>query len=626
MALDVGELVARARIDNREFEKGLSDGERRFREFGDNLKNTAKLVGAAIAVALAVGMTDAIKKASDLAETTSKIQQIFGANSQAVLDFAATADKALGQSKQAALDGAATFAIFGKSAGLAGNDLVSFSTDMVKLASDLASFHNTSPEDAILAIGAALRGESEPIRAYGILLDEDTLRLEALRLGIVKTTKEALTPQQRVLAAQSAIMKQAGDATGDFARTSNGLANQQRILTARMDNLKAEMGTKLLPIMLKIVGIASQMIDYWQANSQWLGPLIGVIAGVAGSLWLLVTVVKAYTAVQWALNAALTANPIGLVIVAIVALIAGLVLLYKNSETFRKIVDATWRGIKTAVMATVDWLVGTAWPWIKRVWEGIAAGATWLWQNVLQPVISFIVGAFQWWMNIVKSTGALFLWLYQQAIAPVVALIKFQIQVLGAVFTWLYDNAIKPAFDAIAKAFTWIWRNVTEPAFNAIMGIVRKVGDVFKSVFGAIAGFVSDAFSRAVGFVRNNMNAIIRIINRAVDFINSNVIDNANKVPGVSYDHLGHIPALARGGAVHPTPGGRPVIMGDGGEVEYGIPRSDMRAIIAEAVRAGRGGGDGATLTVVLDGRGVLRGIREVVRIEGEDTTVLVGA
>lgn len=211
----------------------------------------ATAAGAAFAVKYG---KDAIVAASNLAETVSKVGVIFGQSAKQVEAFAEQAATGLGQSKQQALDAAATFAIFGKSAGLAGDDLVKFSTDFTSLASDLASFNNTSPEDAILAIGSALRGEAEPLRRYGVLLDDASLRQTALELGIISTTKNALTPQQKVLAAQELIFRQTGDAQGDFARTSDGLANSQRILAAQLDNVKTTIGTALLPIASQLFG------------------------------------------------------------------------------------------------------------------------------------------------------------------------------------------------------------------------------------------------------------------------------------------------------------------------------------------------------------------------------------
>ncbi|MGV0740325.1 tape measure protein [Mycobacterium syngnathidarum] len=86
----------------------------------------------------------------------------------------------------------------------------------------------------------------------------------------------------------------------------------------------------------------------------------------------------AWTGAQWLLNAALTANPIGLVVVAVAALVAGIIYAYKHSETFRNIVQGAWTGIKAAASAVVSWFTNTAWPFLKQVWEGIGAGWQWL--------------------------------------------------------------------------------------------------------------------------------------------------------------------------------------------------------------------------------------------------------
>jgi uncharacterized protein (UPF0264 family) len=119
----------------------------------------AAVAAAAGAMAIKIGV-DAVKAASDLSETISKVGVLFGDTADDIEKFANGAASSLGQTKQQALDAAATFATFGKAAGLSGKDLSKFSIDFVKLSSDLASFNNTSPEQAINAIGSALRGES----------------------------------------------------------------------------------------------------------------------------------------------------------------------------------------------------------------------------------------------------------------------------------------------------------------------------------------------------------------------------------------------------------------------------------------------------------------------------------
>jgi hypothetical protein len=210
------------------------------------LLQKAALPAAAAIGSIAAVIKPAIDAASDFQESTSKVNVVFGKASKSIKDFAATAATSLGQSKQSVLDAAGVFGTFGKAAGLAGDDLALFTTDFVTLSTDLASFNNTTPEEAITAIGAALRGESEPLRRYGVLLNDAVLRQEALTLGIYDG-KGALTAQQKVLAAQAAIYKQTGDAQGDFLRTSDGLANSQRTLGAIFKNVQIELGTKLLP-------------------------------------------------------------------------------------------------------------------------------------------------------------------------------------------------------------------------------------------------------------------------------------------------------------------------------------------------------------------------------------------
>jgi hypothetical protein len=250
----------------------------------------AAVAAAAGAMAIKIGV-DAVKAASDLGETISKVNVLFGKSAKDIEKFADGAAASLGQTKQQALDAAATFATFGKSAGLSGENLSKFSIDFVKLSSDLASFNNTSPEQAINAIGSALRGEAEPLRAYGVLLDDASLRQAALELGIISTTKNALTPQQKVLAAQALIYKQTSAAQGDFERTSDGLANKTRILTAQLENAKTTIGQALLPIVLqlatffseKVIPIVQQVADAFGKKSGGMdGTLTSLADGIKG--------------------------------------------------------------------------------------------------------------------------------------------------------------------------------------------------------------------------------------------------------------------------------------------------------------------------------------------------------
>ena len=237
------------------------------------------------------GIKDAIENASNLNETITKTSAIFEDGAGEIEAWAETASTSFGQSKQQALDAAGTFAIFGKSAGLSSGELAGFSKELVELSADLASFYNSSPEEAIVAIGAALRGEAEPIRRFNVLMDDATLRQEALKMGIISTTKTALTPQQKVLAAHALIMNQTAIAQGDFANTSDGLANQQRILAAQITNVSTRIGQAFLPaaqelvtfINVKIVPAVNAMMDAFSGKTSFregIKPLIDALSDI----------------------------------------------------------------------------------------------------------------------------------------------------------------------------------------------------------------------------------------------------------------------------------------------------------------------------------------------------------
>jgi hypothetical protein len=261
--------------------------------------------------ALGFAAVGAAKMASDLNEETSKSAVIFGDASTSVMDFSKTAATALGQSQTQALKAAGTFGVLGKAAGLTGTDLSGMAIQFTKLASDLASFNNTSPEDAVLALGAGLRGEAEPLRRYGILLNDATLRQKALELGLVKTTKDALSPQNKSLAAQAVILEQTSMQQGDFARTADGAANKQRILTAQINDAKTNIGKGFLPVMALAVGLLADFAGIAKDNAPLITGISIAIGGLAAAVALAngaMIIYKAGAVITTAVNAGLASS------------------------------------------------------------------------------------------------------------------------------------------------------------------------------------------------------------------------------------------------------------------------------------------------------------------------------
>jgi len=301
-------------------------------------------VPAAIAFgAIVTGGYKAAQAASDFNETVSKSGIIFGTASTEIKKFADTAAASLGLSKQAALDAAATMGTFGKSAGLAGTDLSNFSIEMVKLSGDLASFHNANPADVALALGAALRGEAEPIRKFGVLLNDAAVKAQAMKMGLYDGTG-ALSAQAKVLATQKLILEQTSDAQGDFARTSTGAANQQRILSAQVANAKVAIGQAFLPILEAVLPVLVNFATAIGNNTGEFVAFVAVIGTISGAiilakaamaLWKAASIIT--TAVNYALATSFTAVQVstGIGIIAVVAGVAAFAAYTKKMNAAR---------------------------------------------------------------------------------------------------------------------------------------------------------------------------------------------------------------------------------------------------------------------------------------------------
>ena len=255
----VADAAVAVRGDLSPFKRDLQGAGRETEKLGKRLdtilspKNLAAgFLGGAAVAGLSQIIEGAISDATDLAESTSKVEVVFGDASEAVMEWADTSATAFGQSKQAALEAAGTYGNLFQAFGIGAEEAQKMSMELVELAADLASFNNTSVEDALLAIRSGLSGETEPLKRYGVALNQARLEQVALNEGIWDGAG-ALDAGQKAQAAYALILEDTALAQGDFARTSDGLANQQRILQAQLEDVSAELGEKLLPIVVELV-------------------------------------------------------------------------------------------------------------------------------------------------------------------------------------------------------------------------------------------------------------------------------------------------------------------------------------------------------------------------------------
>lgn len=250
-----------------------------------NLRGSLLGVGAAFVAfqggkALLGFFDDAIDSASDLEESTSKAQVVFGSFFDDIEQFASTAPQALGLANSEALEFTGTFGNLFVALGLSQQAASDLAPEIVQLGADLASFNNLEVTEALDKLRAGLVGEAEPLRALGVNLTAAATNAKALELGLAGSNGE-VSEAAKVQARYALILEQTATAQGDFARTADGIANRQRTLAAEFENLRATVGEALLPAFESILDIAPALIEFIEAG---LVPAIESLASALASV------------------------------------------------------------------------------------------------------------------------------------------------------------------------------------------------------------------------------------------------------------------------------------------------------------------------------------------------------
>jgi TP901 family phage tail tape measure protein len=388
------------------------------------------------------------------------------------------------------------------------------------------------------------------------------------------------TTGENAVATNAAIADIAGataQADGSIKGWDEVQGNFNQKLREVIDGIKSwviELGQKLLPSV-------TTFLDTLMTTAHWLGDhatllkdvgagilvVVGAFAvyestvktvmgvtkawGAATAAWTAVTNIAKIATLGWTgategLNVAMKANMIGLVVVAITALVAGVIYAYTHFDWFKNVIDSTWTAIKSFIGE-----IQSGWNALKYTFSGASAdmvadggiiGAMAKIGVAARNTVNRIVAAVHWVRDAWSSTesGAKSLW---QSIQSIFANIKNAFIDVGhwAVSMW---NDIKKAWDAVAGAATWLWSTVLKPTFDAITGAFQAVGTFFMAVwndflhpvielFGAVVMFAWTDFIRpALGMIASAWQAFADTVRQTYD----TVIDAVFKAFGAVVD------------------------------------------------------------------------------------------
>lgn len=220
-----------------------------------------------------------VEAASNLGESVNAVNKVFGASSKEVQDWGKNNAASFGLSKRAFNELAVPLGAGLKNAGLSLQDTTKWTIDLTKRAADMASVFRTTVPEALEAIQAGLRGESDPLERFGVGLSAAAVEAAALAETGKENAKQ-LTDQEKAMARLNLIMDQTASTQGDFAETSDQYANAQRTATGQMEDAKAKIGEALLPAMAKLTVITG---DAASKFSELPGPIQATAAATAAA-------------------------------------------------------------------------------------------------------------------------------------------------------------------------------------------------------------------------------------------------------------------------------------------------------------------------------------------------------
>lgn len=497
-----------------------ADSTRKWAEFGDKLgavsqklQTTGLALSAGITAPLLLMGRTAVKAASDLNESFTKTQQVFGQSSRVIEEFSKTSAKAMGLSRQAALDYASSFGLILQAGGKTESQSADMSKTLSTLAADLASFYNVDVQTAADKLKSGLVGEAEPLRAFGVLLSETAVKARALAMGF-KEEGGQLSEAAKVQARYAIILDQTRKAQGDFGRTSDGLANQSRILKANLADLSADIGDLLLPYVKQGVTLVGEFIQKFKDASPEMKKTALVVAGVAASIGPLLLVmgtvgnaVSGLLAGQAALKAlALTVTNLG----GVSAVAAGII-----SKAFALITGPI--GIAVAVVAAlyVAWqknifgIQEIVKPFVSRISTMFKE----LWSNIQSTMKAVVEGITSWWKKVEPSVRPVLMaitkfvqdnitshlrvveWVYQKItdyMNSALALIQF---ISGKGWNDISDS-MKASLLRMRSWAVTIMANIAQAVLNAFRAITS-----IASLIPGLGGLYDAAMAKAQGWI-----------------------------------------------------------------------------------------------------------------------------
>lgn len=559
-------IYAKLMLDNSDYKSKLKESTSSAQTFRDKMKAvgstmmaTGGYMTAGITMPIIAAGGSMIKFASDLNESQNAMRVTFGDGADQIEAFGEHSAETIGLAKSdwyqlAAIQGAA-LQNYGYNSEQAADETIKLG----QRAADLASIFNTDVNDAMVAISSLMRGETEPIKRYGVSMSQAAIEAKAMSMGLIESTVDMtkvngllldlekgqksyneavarygedsleardaaqsltelnerledamsgsnaeMTQAQKAQASLALFYEQTDRFAGDFLNTADGLANSTRILTAQFKDEAAALGAKLLPYALQFVQFLSSLLTKFQSltpeQQKWIGIILLVVAAVGPLILIIGSLVTAISAIIPVITAVagLFTFPLIAIIAVVIAILA---LLYyawtSNLGGIREIVAEVWEAVTEIFEDGAEF--------IYDLTHGNLGELSAIWDRttayIKMSVITFITIV----KTLFKAFGAALRGDWQSVGLYLGQAARLMWEQIKHAFLTGVAN-IKSAFSGAISALQSMWNNIDWGALG------RNMMDAIKNaIFGAIPNIVSAVSSlvtQITGLLSGFLNGI----------------------------------------------------------------------------------------------------------------------
>lgn len=505
MSTVIRSLMVKVGADLTEMQKGLKKAAKELKSAGQEISSLGASLTTGVTLPIAGAAAASIKFASDLEESTNKVNVAFQGSADEVKKWSDTTLETFGIAKGTALDMASLFGDMGTAMGQTPQEAAKMSESLVGLAGDLASFKNIGIEEAQTALKGIFTGEGESLKSLGVVMQDNTLEAYAMATGQKKAYDE-MTQAEKVALRYAYVMDATNNAQGDFTRTSGGTANQLRIVQESLKEAAATLGQNLLPIITPILQKLNDFIKRFSEMNEGtqkfiltmtgiaavIGPVLSIVGGLTTGLGGVVSALGKAAGVlskggglASALGALIGPGGIALLVITAIAAAAYLIIsnwseikdfFYKLWESVSGAFTSAWEGIKSFFTDLWRWIQNFFSQWgslilavlmpfigvpllIYQYWDQIKLFFAGLWESVKSSFSSALLAILQFFNDLPANIGT--------ALGLVIGnIIKFGIDLA----TWVIET-IPVVIESIAQFFAALPSRISETVTSVLSAI-----------------------------------------------------------------------------------------------------------------------------------------------------------